>query len=169
MWKRLFLPTALILALTEVTPIKVGNVFYVPKRDFYFKGQRGLNPKVTWSNDEILAEMGRPLNPPNGYPRPSTDSEKSHKKRRSALASIGQKVRRSADPNPAPQGGRGGTGRWYKKSEGPGATVHWSNDQHLIDMGRTKNPPGWIEEYMENGGMKERQERKGKKNKNLHR
>ena len=50
------------------------------------------------------------------------------------------KVRRSADPDPQ---NTGGAGRFYTKGQ-LGENVRWSNDQHLIDMGRTPNNPGWI-------------------------
>merc|ERR1711971_52410 len=206
MWQRFLVQATLIVALTEALP--QGKVFYVPSRPFYFKGKRCDN--VKWSNDEILAEMGRPLNPPCGYPGRPVAPETNERKRRSAdpepepqsyggegrwytkgqlgenvrwsndqqlidagrvpnspeWIAAGQKVRRSADPNPAD------TGRWYTKGKlGEKPKVTWSNDQHLIDMGRTPNPPGWIIEYMNNNGQEERQERKGKKDrkgKNLH-
>ena len=46
---------AMVLALSEA----------IPAGPWYNIGQR---IKVTWSNDEVLKSMGRPLNPPN--PRP---------------------------------------------------------------------------------------------------
>merc|ERR1711971_656043 len=139
MWQRFLVPATLIVALTEAMP--QGKVFYVPSRPFYFKGKRCDN--VKWSNDEILAEMGRPLNPPCGYPGRPVATETNERKRR------------SADPEPQSYGGKG---RWYTKGQ-LGENVRWSNDQQLIDKGRAPNSPGWIIEYMNNNGQEERQER----------
>ena len=97
---------AIVLALSEA----------LPAGPWYNIGER---VKVTWSNDEVLKSMGRPLNPPVFRPQDRA-------------------ARQGRSAGPEPLGG--GRGSWYNKGQ-KGANIKWSNDQVLTDMGRSLNPP----------------------------